>query len=143
MSRTVEQADIAARSRATYAPFAGVALLSVQQWLFFSREWNDVGALQLGAWLVLAILALLFLMTGGMWFRSAQVRALANDETTERSRQVAIKAGFLSALVTALIVFAVSPFEPLSAQRAAHIICSLGLGIALVVFGIEERRHLG
>jgi hypothetical protein len=142
MVSPVEEADQATRSRATFTPFAGVALLSVQQWLFFGSDWEQIGALQLGAWLVLAILALLFLMTGGLWFKSSRVRALANDETTERSRQNAIKAGFIAAVFTALLVFAVSPFEPLSAQRAAHIISSLGLGVALLIFGIEESRIL-
>lgn len=140
MVSPVEEADQATRSRATFTPFAGFALLSVQQWLFFGSDWEQIGALQLGAWLVLAILALLFLMTGGLWFKSRHVRALANDETTERSRQKAIKGGFIAAVVTALFVFAVSPFEPLSAQRAAHIISSLGLGVALLLFGIEESR---
>lgn len=142
MTSPVEEADQATRSRATFTPFAGVALLSVQQWLFFGSDWDEVGPLQLGAWLLLAILALLFLMTGGLWFKSRQVRALANDETTERSRHNAIKGGFIAAIITALLVFAVSPFEPLSAQRAAHLICSLGLGVALLVFGLEESRIL-
>ncbi|MGF1549229.1 MAG: hypothetical protein ACFBQW_01635 [Sphingomonadaceae bacterium] len=143
MSSPVEDAEEISRNRALYAPFGGFALLSVQQWLFFSRDWQEVTPLQLGAWLVLALLALFFLMSGGLWFASRKVRALANDEITERNRNSAIKGGFAVAVITALLVFALSPFEPISAQRAAHIICSLGLGVALLIFGIEEGRSLG
>lgn len=142
MSSPVEKADRIARKRALFAPFAGLALLTVQQWLFFGQEWQEVGGVQLATWLVLALLALLFLLTGGLWFVPRDVRALAEDDATERNRAIAIKTGFIAALIMTLLVFAISPFEPLSAQRAAHIISSIGLGIALIVFGIGESRSL-
>ncbi len=142
MSSPVEKADSASRARAMFAPFAGLAVLSVQQWLFFGREWEAVSPVQLVLWAVLALVALFFLMTGGLWFVPREVRAIADDELSRRSRSFAVNTGFIAAIVTALIVFAVSPFEPLSAQRAAHIICGMALGIALLVYGLRELSTL-
>ncbi len=143
MSDTVERADRVSRGRALAAPFAGLALLSVQQWLFFGQEWQEVSVVQLAIWLALALLALAVLLSGGLWFVPRSVRRLAEDGETERNRQRAITAGFVVAIITALLVFAVSPFEPLPAQRAAHIITSVSLGVAFVTFGVAESRSLG
>ena len=142
MPNPVERADRVSRARALFAPFAAAALLSVQQWLFFSREWEDVSVLQLGAWAVLALLALFFLLTGGLWFVPRKVRELAEEESTEKNRQLAIRIGFIVAIFTSFLVFGVSPFEPLPAQRAAHIISSMSLGTALIAFGMAELRSL-
>lgn len=132
------QADKASNARARILPFFGFALLAVQQWLFFGREWEDVAVWQLGLWLVIAVVALLVLVTGGGWFQPREVRALLNDEVSSANRQRAIAAAFVTTIVTAMLVFAISPFEPLSAQRAAHLICSLGLGVGLFGFGLAE-----
>lgn len=138
MSDLVVDAEKLSNQRARMIPFFGVGLLAAQQWLFFNRSWDQLSLWQLGLWSVIAVLALLFLVTGGAWFRSREVRALINDEVSQRNRQRGIMAGFVASIFTAMLVFAVSPFEPLPAQRAAHIICSFGLGIGLLVFGIAE-----
>lgn len=143
MRTETEKAETLDRRRARVAPFLGVVVLSAQQWLFFSRDWDDAKPLQLVLWLILVLIMLAVITTGGLWFSSKKVRQLADDEVTRNSRQKAFQAGFAVAILTALIVFVVSPFEPLSAQRAAHIIISLTLGVTLVVFGVEENRHLG
>jgi hypothetical protein len=54
------------------------------------------------------------------------------------NRQRAIKIGFVVSLITSFLVVAVSPFDPLPAQRAAHIIASMGLGTAFVALGMGE-----
>ena len=41
-------------------------------------------------------------------------------------------------MITGFLVWAVSPFEPLHAQRAANIIVSMGLGCAFVSYGVAE-----
>ncbi len=141
MSSETEKADKAGRIQARMAPFLGLLVLSAHQWLFFSRDWNDVTPVQLGLWLVLALLVFLIIMTGGFWFIPRKIRTIANDEATRDSRNKAVKGGFASAIAIALVVFVVSPFEPISAQRAAHIIISVSFGCALLVYGIEEGRH--
>lgn len=143
MTSNVEQAERADLRRTLIAPFLGLAVLSANQWLFFSREWNQVTAVQMTLWLAMILLVLALLATGGLWFSSSTVRKLANDEIARESRKRAFLGGFVAAMLMALIVFVVSPFEPLSAQRAAHIIISIALGVALVSYGIEEIRRRG
>jgi hypothetical protein len=142
MISEIERADRISRSRALAAPFIGVAALSVQQWLFFGREWDELSSLQLGIWAILAALALLVLIGGGKWLTPRSLRPFVHDESSRDNRLKAIFGGFTVAMLTALLVFLVSPFEPLSAQRAAHIIISMGLGVSLLSFGITELRAL-
>lgn len=142
MSSTIERADRISRGRALAAPFVGVAMLSVQQWLFFVSDWSEVSGTQLAIWAALALLASLALVGGDRWLMPRSVRPFVHDESSRANRLQAIFGGFVAAMLTTLIVFIVSPFEPLSGQRAAHIIISLGLGVSLLSFGIAELRGL-
>lgn len=143
MASNIEKAERADLRRTLVAPFLGLVVLSANQWLFFSRDWDQVSAVQMTLWLVMILVVLALVVTGGLWFSSSAVRRLANDEMTRESRKRAFQGGFAAAMLMALIVFVVSPFEPLSAQRAAHIIISIALGVALVAYGIEEIRNRG
>lgn len=142
MTLQIEKADRISRGRALVAPFLGLAVLTVQQWLFFGREWGQLSPVQLGLWAAFAIAALLIAMTGGRWFIPRRVRRYVDDESSRQNRLNAIFGGFVAAMTTALVVFVVSPFEPLDAQRAAHLVISIGLGVTLVSFGIAESRLL-
>lgn len=141
METDVERAELADRRRGLVAPFIGLLVITANQWLFFSRDWTDVAIWQLGLWLILVLLAFFLLMTGGLWFLPMRVRQIANDEVTRNSRQKAIQAGFVAAMLIAPLVFVVSPFEPLAAQRAAHLVISISLEVAFLVYGIAEIRH--
>ncbi len=123
------------------APFIGLLVITANQWLFFSREWTDLTVWTLGLWLILVLLAFFLLMTGRLWFLPKRVRQVADDEVTRNSRQKAIQAGFVAAMLTVLLIFVVSPFEPLAAQRAAHLVISFSLEVAFVVYGISEIWH--
>lgn len=142
MPSNIERADRVSRARALTAPFLGFAMLSVQQWLFFGREWDALSPVQLGIWALLAFGALLMVLTGGLWFVPPEVRRHADDDSSRLNRLQAIFGGFFAAMLMTLLVFLVSPFEPLDAQRAAHIILSVGLGVSLLSFGIAESRAL-
>ena len=124
------------------APFLGLVMLSVQQWLFFGRDWDRLSPVQLGLWALLATAVLLVVLTGGRWLLPRGIRPYVDDESSRANRMQAIFGGFTAAMVTLLIVFVVSPFEPIDAQRAAHIVVSIGLGVALVSFGLVESRGL-
>lgn len=141
MSTDTEKADTISRRRAQYMPFLAVLLLA-QQSLFISWDGRAVTLVQTVAWIVLALIVLFAIVTGGNWFASARVRALANDEVTRANRAKAIERGFVAAMLTAILVFAISPIEPITAQRAAHLIVSIGLAVTLLVFGLEERKGL-
>ncbi|MBN8736261.1 MAG: hypothetical protein J0H27_08330 [Xanthomonadales bacterium] len=142
MASNTERADRLDRRRTLIAPFIGIVVLSANQWLFFGRDWNEVSIVQLALWLAMILVVLALIMTGGLWFVPKTVREIANDEGARQSRQRAFKGGFAAAVVMALVVFVASPFAPLDAQRAAHIIISVALGVALVVYGFEEGRQL-
>ncbi len=139
MPTDIERADTLTRRRAIAMPFAGVAFLAYQG-VFFGWSWTDPGLVQTLLWAVLAVGLTAFLLTGGGWTSSPAVRRLANDESTRHNRAMALRGAFLASAITAVIVFVVAPFEPLSAQRAAHLILSIGLAVGLVSFGIEEMR---
>jgi general stress protein CsbA len=141
MTTDTEKADAVSRRRAQYMPFLAVALLA-QQSLFVSWDGRTVTLAQTAAWIVLALVVLFAIVTGGNWFANPRVRQLANDEVTRANRAKAIVRGFIAAMLTAVLVFAVSPIEPITAQRAAHLIVSIGLAVTLLVFGLEERKSL-
>lgn len=142
MKSEIERADTVDRRRAQVAPFLGLLVLSANQWLFFGASWDAVSMTQMIIWLVLMLVVLGIVLTGGNWPLPKAVRRLTDDEATRASAGKALKRGFAATMVTALIVFVVAPFEPISAQRAAHLIISTGLGLALLVFGLEERHNL-
>lgn len=142
MTTDTERADEISRQRAQYLPFLPLLLLS-HQGLFFSWEWRAVSLVQTVTWAVLVLAMLFALMTGGNWFTPRKVRELMNDEVTRANRAKAIERGFIGAVLTAILVFVVSPIEPITGQRAAHLIVSIGLAIALAVFGLEERKAYG
>jgi hypothetical protein len=141
MTTDIEKADGISRRRAGMLPFLAVVLLA-QQSLFISWDGRAVTVVQTAAWLVMVLFLLFALLTSGAWFTPRAVRELANDEVTRANRALAIQRGFIAAMVTGMLVFVVSPIEPISAQRAAHIIVSIGLAVALLVFGLEERKAL-
>lgn len=140
-----EKAESFARNRATMAPFFGLLVLIMQQGIFFSWDWGSDSLLQIILWLGFALIMLALLLTGGGWFLPKRARQIADDEVTQANRQHGITVGFIVAMVTGFLVWAVSPFEPLHAQRAANIIVSVSLGCAFVAYGMAELRssHAG
>lgn len=141
MTNDFEKAEQFGRTRALAAPFLGALILALQQGIMFGWAWDSTSSgalLQIGVWLVFATVMLLLLLTGGGWFIPRQARAIANDEPSQINRQRAIKIGFVVSLITCFLVVAVSPFDPLPAQRAGHIIASMGLGTAFVALGMGE-----
>jgi len=139
----VEKAERLSSKRARMLPFLAVIYLC-QQATFFSSDAppgvRSVDHVKIGAWLVLSLVLLLALVTNGFWFQSAEVRALVNDESTRANRASAMTMGFVSAMLAAMTVYFVAQFEPISAREAIHIILSLGIGAALIRFGMLERR---
>lgn len=140
MSSNIEKADRLSRARAIAAPFFGLAVMSAQQWLFFGRDWAAVSRWQLVVWTILAATALVIVATGGGWLIPPRYRSYVDDESARENRRDALSIGFVAAMCTAMMVFVVSPWEPIEAQRAAHLIFSIGLGSSLLAFGLAERR---
>lgn len=137
------RAEAISRQRALFLPMLGVLLLVAQNGLLMHWDWRALTIVQNLAWLVMAISALGILLTGGKWLMPPAIHALVDDEVSRENRRTAITRAFAAAITTAMLVFVVAPFEPIDAQRAAHMIVSIGLAVGLLVFGLEERKSLG
>ncbi|ODT70164.1 MAG: hypothetical protein ABS75_13710 [Pelagibacterium sp. SCN 63-23] len=143
MESDAEKAERLSRGRAVAWPFLGLAVLVAHQGVFFAWNWDNVGILPMVIWTVLAIGMVALTLTGGRRLLPKRLRAFAEDEVTRANRDTAIRMGFLAGLIMSIIVFVVAPFEPLPAQRAAHLIFSMSLGISFLVFGLRELFSLG
>lgn len=137
------RAEYLSHRRARMLPILAVMYLS-QQGIYFSdtsrgRALSAAHA-KLGAWAVLTVVLLLVLTTKGFWFHPREVRDMVDDEVTRAHRLDAIRIGFLFSVLTGVALVILDQFEPLSARETVHVIVSLGLGAALVRFGMLERR---
>lgn len=145
MTDDFERAEQFSQGRALMAPFFGLLVLLMQQGIFFAWDWGSDSLVQILVWLTFALVMLVLLLTGGGWFLPRRVRNIANDEVTKANRQRGITVGFVVAMIVGFLVWAISPFEPLHAQRAANIIVSMALGCAFVAYGTAEMAtaHAG
>jgi hypothetical protein len=50
--------------------------------------------------------------------------------------------GFIFAMLTCIVVYFITMFEPVNGRDAVHIIISDGIGAALIRWGWLERRAL-
>lgn len=100
-----------------------------------------VDQIKISAWAVWVLILLLLMSTGGGWFRSREVRRLINDEVAVDNRRRGQQAGFYGAILGGLGVYAVNQFvEPVSTLDAIHATLSLGVGVAILRYGMLERR---
>jgi hypothetical protein len=142
MARTTSSADIERlqRRRTRLAIFQGLLFVIWQVNFFADVDGRAVSYVKFGAYFVWLLLLLAFLATGGSWAYPRDARAILNDETTVEHRRRAIIAGFWAAMATALGLQVLSLFEALPAGQALHYVLTLGVGTALLAFGILERR---
>ncbi len=141
----VELVDRLSRRRARMLPVLAMLFLW-QQLVYFANYADDgtrlVDQVKIAAWLLLSVVLLLALTTNGFWFRSRAVRELLNDEGTRFNRAEALRVGFIAAMVAAIVIYCAAFFEPMSARVAVHVIMTSGIAVALLRFGILERRAL-
>ena len=141
-----ETADRLVHRRARMIPAMATIFLAQQASYFSGRRLGDgsrlVDHVALSAWPLLSIVLVIAFATGGSWFRSANVRALMNDESTRLHRAEGFRFGFLATMIAAIVVYILSVFEPISGRDAIHILMSAGIAAALIRFGLLERRAL-
>jgi hypothetical protein len=128
--------------RARMLPVLAVLFLG-QQASYFTGSWDGdrtVDHVKISAWLVLSVVLLLALTTGGGWIYSKRVRDLANDESTRAHRADAFEWGFVAAMCGCIAMYAISLFEPVAGREAVHVVMTIGIATALVRFGWLERR---
>jgi hypothetical protein len=144
--RTIaERADHLSRRRARMLPMLAVMFLLQQSSFFFDRF--DTGArpvdhIKIGAWVVLSIVLLLALATGGFWLKPKRIRDLMDDDNTRANRAEAFRIGFLVTMIAGIGLYFASLFEPVSGREAIHILMTFGIASALLRFGFLERRAL-
>jgi heme/copper-type cytochrome/quinol oxidase subunit 2 len=136
----VELADRMGRKRSQMFFVLAIVFFAGQSLYFTSSPLTRDSHARVGAWLVLVILILLLLATGGFLFKGRRVRDLLNDETSRLNRLAAQALGFWVTIITALAVYVESIFDPMTFNEAIHIIVTVGVGAALISFAVRERR---
>ena len=139
-----ERAEALSQRRARALPVLAIVFLLQQTTYFTGGGAGDrtVDHVHIAAWLVLSIVLLLALATGGGWIYPRAVRELANDEATRAHRDDAFRVGFLMSMATCVLLYVVSLYEPLTGRDTLHLIMTVGIAAALLRFGFLERRAL-
>ena len=142
--RTVsERADLLSRRRARVLPVLAIIYISQQASYITMRSGpaaRPVDAMKISAWLVLSAVLLAAIATNGFWLQPRQVRSMIDDEVTRANRSDAMRFGFVIAMLTCIVIYFITMFEPVNGRDAVHITMSDGLGGALIRWGWLERR---
>jgi heme/copper-type cytochrome/quinol oxidase subunit 2 len=136
----VEAADRMGRKRSQIFFVLALVFFAGQSAYFASSPATRDSHARVGGWLILVILILLLLATGGFLLRGHKVRDLLNDETSRLNRLASQALGFWVTIITALVIYVESIFEPVSLNEGVHIIVTLGVGAALISFAVRERK---
>lgn len=141
----IDAAHRLTRRRARMLPVLAILFIT-QQASYFTSLVEDGGRtvdhVKIAAWLVLSVMLLLALATGGFWFHSREVRALMNDEVTRANRAEAFRIGFLATMAASILLYFLTLFERVSGRDAIHLLMTVGIAAALLRFGLLERRAL-
>ncbi len=136
-----EVADRLGRFRARMFPVLAIMFL-IQQMAYFSSPPAEraVDHVRIGAWVAMTAVILFVLNSRGFWFRPAKVRAMIDDEVTRANRTSAMHWGFVAAMLAGIVVYVLQGVTQFTAREAIHLIVSAGIVMALMRFGLLERR---
>jgi hypothetical protein len=138
--RDVEEAERMGRARSRIFFMLAIVFFAGQSLYFTSSPLTRDSHARIGAWLILVVLMLLLLATGGFLLKGRRVRDLLNDESSRLNRQAAQALGFWVTIVSSLVLYVGSIFDPLTFNEGVHILVTLGVGSALISFAMRERR---
>ena len=144
ISNDAERAEELSRRRARALPVLAILFIA-QQVTYYTGSGagqRTVDHVHIAAWLVLSVVILLALATGGGWIYPRRVRDLANDEATRAHRTDAFNSAFLATMAAAVVLYAIDLFEPMAGREAIHLMMTIGIATALLRFGMLERRAL-
>ena len=141
----VEEAERMGRARSRVFFVLAIVFFAGQSMYFTSSPLTRDSHARVGAWLILVVLMLMLLATGGFLLRGRKVRDLLNDENSRLNRLASQALGLWVTIITALVVYVESMFDPVTLNEGLHIIVTLGVGAALISFAVRERRahHIG
>ena len=137
-----EKADYLSKRRARMLPALAIIYLTQQASYITLRSdaaHRPVDTVKISAWLVLSLVLLAALATKGFWLERRDVRAIIDDELTKANRIDAMRFGFIFAMLTCVVIYFITMFEPVNGRDAVHIVMSDGLGAALIRWGWLER----
>jgi hypothetical protein len=80
------------------------------------------------------------LVTGGFWLRKPELRAMVNDELSRARRADALTTGFVLSMTSGIALYIIGTVIPMSDREVIHLIISVGIGAALIRYGMLERR---
>jgi magnesium-transporting ATPase (P-type) len=138
--RDVEDAERMGRKRSQIFFVLAIVFFTGQSLYFTSSPATRDSHARVGAWLILVILIMMLLATGGFLLRGRKVRDLLNDETSRLNRLASQALGFWVTIIASLGLYVESMFEPLTFNEGVHILVTLGVGSALISFAARERR---
>lgn len=138
--KDIEAAERMGRKRAQLFFVLAMVFFAGQAAYFGSSPATRDSHARVGAWLILVLLMMMLLATGGFLLRGRKFRDLLNDEGVRANRVRAQALGFWVTVIAALAVYVESIFEPVSLNQGIHIIVTLGVGAALISFAARERR---
>jgi len=137
-----QKADYLSGRRARMLPALAIIYIT-QQATYFTvpsgaahRAVDDV---KISAWLAFSAILLAALSTKGFWLERREVRSMIDDELSRANRLEAMRFGFIFAMLTCIVIYAITMFEPVNGRDAVHVILSDGLGAALIRWGWLER----
>jgi len=137
-----EKADYLSKRRARLLPVLAIIYLTQQASYITLRSdaaHRPVDNVKISAWLVLSLVLLAALATKGFWLERREVRAMIDDELTRANRLDAMRFGFIFGMLTCVVIYFITMFEPVNGRDAVHIVMSDGLGAALIRWGWLER----
>jgi hypothetical protein len=137
-----EKADFLSRRRARSLPFLAIIYIAQQAsyiTMASGPAHRAVDQVKISAWLVLSAVLLAALATNGFWLQPREVRSMIDDEVTKSNRSDAMRFGFVFAMLTCIVVYFITMFQPVNGRDAVHIVMSDGLGAALLRWGWLER----
>ena len=136
----VEKAERLGRKRSQVFFVLAIVFFAGQGLYFGAPDATRDSVPRIGAWLILMVLMLGLLATGGFLLRGRAVRQYLNDESARANRLAAQAAGFWASIVALLAVYVESMFDPVTLNQAVHIVGTIGVGTALLSFAMRERR---
>jgi heme/copper-type cytochrome/quinol oxidase subunit 2 len=139
----VNEAERMGRARSRIFFVLAIVFFAGQSLYFASPPATRDSHARVGGWLILVILILMLLATGGFLLKGRKVRDLLNDETSRLNRLASQALGFWVTIITSLVLYVESIFEPLTFNEGVHILVTLGVGSALISFAVRERRAHG
>src|SRR3954451_13980119 len=128
----VEEAERMGRARSRIFFVLAIIFFAGQSAYFASSPLTRDSHARIGAWLILVILIMMLLATGGFLLRGRKVRDLLNDETSRLNRLASQALGFWETIIACGVLYVESMVEPLTFNEGVHILVTLGVGSALI-----------